>query len=182
MGGQKKDTWPKLWTGTVVILDTKSRTVGFDMFTHGSIVQLTNGQSTVFQGHVVFKSEALAQTFFTKWMRVKKNKTKKLKSHTGKCIDKPQNYLWNDKKLPVCTEPFQQWVTFSEPDKIQWCRFHWRLWLSPSCCPRTSLSSVWIRGHRCFLRWRSTCPRAAKTASPHVKSNSTKKKKEKIYI
>lgn len=50
--------------GTVVIQDTKSRTECFDMFTHGSIVQLTNGQSTVFQGHVVFKRQALAEAIF----------------------------------------------------------------------------------------------------------------------
>lgn len=72
--------------GTVVIQDTKSRTVGFNMFTHSSIVQLTNEQSTVFQGHVVFNSEALAQTVFFKWTTVKKKKKRKekpSKSHKG---------------------------------------------------------------------------------------------------
>lgn len=111
------------------------------------------------------------------------HKKKKSNSHTGKCMDKPPKYLWNDKKLPLYVEVFQHWLTLSETEKIQWCRFHWQLWLSTSCCPRTSLSSAWIRGYRCFLRWRSTCPRAEKDSLTlsHVKSNSTNKQTNKKF-
>lgn len=51
------------------------------------MVQLTHGQSAVFQGHVVFKGEALAQTFIIV------NESKKPKLHMENCTDKCQNFL-----------------------------------------------------------------------------------------